>query len=340
MHEITVNNGKAEAVYANGKPAWHGLGTVVEGALTSGEALEKGGLNWEVGIQPAYHLINPKAENKEFQPVSDRFVTFREDNKQPLGIVSNRYKIVQNRSAFSFLDQLVTVGNLEYESAGSLKGGKKVWMMARFPNEVAIAPDDVNYNYLAIFNSHDGSTPVMIIPTTVRIVCWNTLQVAMNQAKRNNALIRMRHTTNIMMKMDDVRQALGLYSQVLQNVNIIYEELAKKQVTQQNYLNYIDNMFPLPTVKNDDNKIKYNRVEKIRDQIEYNFRTDPRQKTSATNNTAYGLFNAVSQYVDHERITKGKAETTKISNRFESSWLGSGHDIKQSALKNAVNLFL
>ena len=362
-HELTIReDGIVEAFYGNNQPAWHKLGKVVDGSLTAKEAIAAAGLNWKVKAAPVL-MENHKRESvrhfNEFIPrtteFKNRFITYREDNDKMLGIVSNRYEIVQNEDAFNFVDSLAVEGGLKFDSAGSMKDGKKVWMMAKFPKEFAITPDDVNYNYLAIYNSHDGSTPIMIIPTTVRIVCWNTLQIAVSKARMQGTLVRLKHTNNITFKLEEVRSTLGLLSSELQQANNLLLNLSSIKVYQDDVSKYIDAMFPLPTVPDehlkmpgssmpvmtfDEDSLSYKKQKKVQEQIEYNFYDDPKQKTKATKNTAYGLLNAVTQYVDHQKNVNGTAESTKNRNRMESAWLGHGVNFKQKALQTAESLFL
>ena len=136
-----------------------------------------------------------------------------------LGVVSDRYRIVQNEEAFQFTDDLLGEG-VTYETAGSLQGGKKVWMLARLPRKYLIAGDQV-VPYLVIFNSHDGSSGVKVAMTPIRVVCQNTLNLALNTAKRSWTA---RHTENVLLRVQDARETLQLDSNKLYE-NIVYLSL-------------------------------------------------------------------------------------------------------------------
>lgn len=346
-HEITIRkDGKAEAAYAN-EPAWHKLGTVVKGTMNAEDAFKTAHLDWEVEKKPVLFERTPQEGELivegERGTFPNRFVTIRTDNSQPLGLVSDKYKIVQNIEAFSFMDSLITEGGLEYMSAGSFKGGKKVWLLAKFPKEHAISEDDVIHDYLALFTSHDSSTPITVIPTKVRIVCWNTLQIAIADAQQANNIIRMKHTNNIQLKIEETKQLLGLYGNALLQANDILKNLAEIRVEKEDYIAFLDRMFPLPVTKDekyyDTASAVYTKQTKIRNKITTNFLYDSRQATKAANQTAYGLLNAVTQYVDHDRSTKGKSNEERFENRISSSWIGSGARFKNEALVTINNLF-
>ena len=139
-----------------------------------------------------------------------------------LGVVSDRYRIVQNEEAFQFTDDLLGEG-VTYETAGSLQGGKKVWMLARLPRKYLIAGDQVE-PYLVIFNSHDGSSGVKVAMTPIRVVCQNTLNLALNTAKRSWTA---RHTENVLLRVQDARETLQLDSNKLYE-NIVYLEMRSR----------------------------------------------------------------------------------------------------------------
>ena len=182
--------------YVREKP-WHGLGTRIEEAPTSADALIYAGLDWEVVQKNVY------AEDGTL--ISGYKVNTRSTDNAALGIVSDRYKVVQNSDAFQFTDDLLGAG-VTYETAGALQGGRKAWMLARMPHRYIIAGDEIA-PYMVVMNSHDGSSGIKVAMTPIRVVCQNTLNLALNSAKR---IWTTKHTENVMSRVHEARETLML----------------------------------------------------------------------------------------------------------------------------------
>jgi len=192
-----------ETMFYNRETPWHGLGTRVEEALSSAEAIQMAGLDWAVQVQNlyAYH-------DWGYVTVPDLFGTVRLTDGRVLGAVGNHYKVVQNREAFDFMDSLLGEG-VRYETAGSLEEGRRVWMLARLDGEY-FAPDGTALEpYMCLMNSHDGRGSLKVCMTPVRVVCSNTLNLALSSARRSWAA---RHTSAIKSKIDVARDTLQLGS--------------------------------------------------------------------------------------------------------------------------------
>ena len=177
--------------YVREKP-WHGLGTNVEEAPTSKEALIAAGLNWNVRSEDI-HLRNGEI-------VEGYKANVRDTDRAVLGVVTDRYRVVQNREAFAFTDALLGEG-VRYETAGSLLGGRKVWMLARMPHEYVIGGERIS-PYLLFSNAHDGSGPVRVAITPIRVVCNNTLNLALRTARRSWSLM---HKGKIQARLEEAR---------------------------------------------------------------------------------------------------------------------------------------
>ena len=159
--------------YTREKP-WHGLGTQVMEAPTSAAALSLAGLDWRVIQKPllTYDEI----------PVPGFKANLRDSDNQVLGVVTDRYKVVQNEDAFAFTDSLLGEG-VTYETAGSLQNGRRTWILAKLPQRYIISGDEIT-PYLVFMNSHDGSGAIKAAMTPIRVVCMNTLNLALSTAKR------------------------------------------------------------------------------------------------------------------------------------------------------------
>lgn len=186
-----------ESMFYTRTAPWHGLGVRVEEVLGSKEALIQAGLDWKVEQTDVYAASGERIPGYK--------ANIRDIDRSVLGIVGDRYKIVQNEEAFAFTDGLLGEG-VKYETAGSLAGGKIVWMLAKLPEKYIISGDAIE-PYLVFCNSHDGSGAIRVAMTPVRVVCQNTLNLALKGASR---VWSARHTGNVMSRMDEARETLQL----------------------------------------------------------------------------------------------------------------------------------
>ena len=183
-HNLEIRDGKASFV-AKGEKAWHGLGTYVNEAMTSEQVVELANLNYEVAKTPIY--INPPVNDGEESTnveIPNIYATYRLDTKAPLGLVSERYEIVQNKDAFLFFDPIIDRGEAIYETAGVLGVGERVFITAKLPEDILVAGEKVE-QYLLITNGHDGKNAVRVGFTPIRVVCNNTLTAALNDLKNS-----------------------------------------------------------------------------------------------------------------------------------------------------------
>ncbi len=176
---------------------WHGIGTCVESALSSKEALEKSGLNWNVVQRPIMA--------SSCDPIPGYKANIRDIDNRVLGVVTDRYRVVQNSEAFAFTDALLGEG-VKYETAGSLQDGRKVWLLAKLPDKYIIEGEQVD-PYLVFSSSHDGSAAIKVAMTPIRVVCQNTLNIALSSAKRVWSTI---HVGDLSAKMDEAHNTLLL----------------------------------------------------------------------------------------------------------------------------------
>ena len=179
-----------ESLFYTRTEPWHGLGTRVEESPTSADAIRLAGLDWKV--------VQKKVYSEDGIKIDGYTANVRDKDGKALGIVGSRYSIVQNEDAFRFTDALLGEG-VTYETAGSLKEGKVIWLLAKLPNKYEILGDAVD-PYIVFTNTHDGSGAVRVAMTPVRVVCNNTLNMALSTAKRTWSA---RHTGNIDNKLDE-----------------------------------------------------------------------------------------------------------------------------------------
>lgn len=186
-----------ETMYSTREKPWHGLGVVVAEALSSSEALKYAGLDWSVVQEPIFTSLG--------EEVSGFRANVRDTDRKVLGVVTDRYKVVQNVEAFSFTDEMLGFG-VRYETAGSLSEGRKIWLLARLPREYIISGERISH-YLVFSNTHDGSGSVKVAITPIRVVCNNTLNLALSTAQRCFTMI---HTGNIVDKIEEAKDTSSI----------------------------------------------------------------------------------------------------------------------------------
>jgi phage/plasmid-like protein (TIGR03299 family) len=326
-HEVTIRqDGSVEAAYAL-LPAWHGLGKVIDHAPTSDDMIKLANLDWEVTQEPVFvHMHDEKTNQPIRIAVPDTVANVRSDNKQILGIVSERYALVQNWEAFDFTDNLHQDGIIRYEAAGSLKGGKFVWLLARMPNEFKVAGNDKLAQYILFTTAHDGSRAVRVIPTSVRVVCWNTLSLATADESKG---LSIRHKGNIKDKLEDARKCI-MHAQ--DRFDAFHENAQQLRKVKMN----IDKLKALTEILIPD-EIGLNNIRRVkaRESILAAF-TDGPQNLPEIRGTAWAAFNAITQHVDHNSCFKGKKSGSVQENRMDSLLFGANARFKTSAL-NIVN---
>ena len=336
-HELSITkDGQAEAFYAL-TPAWHGLGTVVDQAPTSEAAIKLAHLEWEVTQQPIYTDSSQQtlACGADKAQVAGWCANVRKDTGDVLGVVTDRYTPVQNSEAFSFCDGLLADGVIKYESAGAMRGGKVIWMLTQMPGRTdEVAEGDNLDRYILFTNTHDGSRAALVLPTSVRVVCMNTLRLALERG-RGNAL-KIRHTGEIADKLEAARIAVGLVNSLFDANLDTARKLASRRLVHEDFIAYLDRLMPL---KRDASERTNKHRQEVRAKIKDNFYIDPRQQLGTIRQSAWAAVNAVTQFVDHQAERRGGTAKQRAESGFYSVTLGAGNDAKQSAWSTAVEMF-
>lgn len=264
---------------------------IIQEAPNSYDALVAAGLDWRVEGRPIYDANG--------RIISGFKANTRDTDGKVLGIVTDRYQIVNNIDAFQFTDNLIG-GDVRYETAGSLLGGKKVWMLAKMPTK-KIAGDDVA-TYVAFTNAHDGTGSVKALVTPVRIVCNNTLNLALNTAKRSWA---MRHSGDIQGKLEEARNALELTEIYMEELNKQAERWANVTVNEDQLQAMLNKLFP---EKADATERQKKNIEQQKENYMVCYFAPDILKF---NNSAWRAINAMSDFVAHTepaRMTANYAE--------------------------------
>lgn len=303
--------------YVNATP-WHGLGN----PLTENQPLEiwlrEAGMNWDILDNPVLYR-SPEG----LQSFADNKVLYRSDTLAPLSVVSQRYQVVQPREVLEFYRDLVELGGFQLETAGVLKGGKKLWALARTGQEALLKGNDQVKAYLLLATACDGTLATTAQFTSVRVVCNNTLQMA---TESGSGAIKVPHST----KFDPgkVKQQLGLGVSTWQHFIADMRRLSDQPVNPFEARRYLVEVLGDPALHfhQQPNTKVLNHVFGL-----YAGRGMGSNLASA-NDTAWGLVNAVTQFIDHERRARSS------DNRLDSAWFGIGALIKQKALDEALKL--
>lgn len=296
--------------FAGRQTPWHGLGTQVENAPTSADAIRYAGLDWEV--------LQKKVYTEDGTRIDGFYSNVRSSDNKPLGIVGSRYTIVQNIDAFKFTDTLLGEG-VTYETAGSLNEGKTVWMLAKLPNKYTILGDKVD-PYIVFTNTHDGSGAVKVAMTPVRVVCQNTLNMALSSAKRTWSA---RHLGSIEAKMNEAVETLQLANQYMEAVNNQFEDLYKIKLSDFEVRSIINKIVP---INEDMGKTQKENNEKVRNDILYRFKEAPDLRELEY--TGARLIQAVSDTATH--IEPFRKTMNFEENRFKKTI--EGNDLLDKAL--------
>lgn len=266
--------------YVREKP-WHGLGVEVKEALDSESALDMAGLNWKV--------IQENISTGDGEIISGYKANVRDSDGRVLGVVSDRYKIIQNDEAFRFTDELIGEG-VRYETAGSLSDGKRVWILAKLPQQYIIGGEKIT-PYLVFSNTHDGSGSVKVAITPIRVVCNNTLNLALKTAKRSFSMI---HTGNIADKIEEAHDTLFMAEEYMDELGKEFEVLNNQRISDDKVREYIDILLP---VDKEAGKVQTKNIIKMRENIASRYFDAPDLKDVGKN--AYRFINAVSDFATH-----------------------------------------
>lgn len=270
-----------ETMFSVREKPWHGLGTIVTEAPASADALRIAGLDWTVVQEPIYTNFN--------RPVEGYRANVRNSDGKVLGVVSDRYKVVQNVDAFSFTDELLGKG-VRYETAGSLQEGRKVWLLARLPREYIIAGERIS-PYLVFSNTHDGSGSVKVAVTPVRVVCNNTLNLALSTASRSFSMI---HTGNIQDKIQEAKDTLFMAEKYMDCLGIEFEQLRRQKITDSQVKEFIELLLPM---EKDATPIQSKNIVRLREDMMKRYYEAP--DLQKVGNNAYRFVNAVSDFATH-----------------------------------------
>ena len=270
-----------ESMFYVRETPWHGLGTKVLEAPASKDALQLAGLDWRVLQEPIYTATKELVDGYK--------ANVRDSDRKVLGVVTDRYRVIQNDEAFAFTDELLGAG-VKYETTGSLQGGRKVWLLAHMPHEYIISGERIS-PYLLFSNTHDGSGAIKVALTPIRVVCQNTLNLALANAKRSWSMI---HTGDIKEKMQEAKDTLSLAENYMDELGKEFEALRMKKLTDKQVMEYIEILLP---IEDGSTPQQEKNMKRLREDMKIRYFDAPDLQGVGKN--AYRFVNAVSDFATH-----------------------------------------
>ena len=331
-----------------GDTPWHGLGN----QLTQNQPIEvwaqQAGMDWRIESSDVSYMAKNERGQSILMPYEEQRVLYRSDTHAPLSVVSQRYQEVQPMEILEFYRDLTEQSGFELETAGVLKGGKKFWALARTGQSTALKGKDVSNGYILLATACDGTLATTAQFTNIRVVCNNTLAIALRGQSSNAGVVKVPHSTKF--DADKVKQQLGISVRAWDEHMYEMKQLSQRKVTQGEAAAYFDAVFnntSMSAADQEENIIQFYRniatPNPAKEKSEPNgramnkamimFNGQGRGATlSSAKDTAYGLLCSITEFADHER----RAMST--DHRLDSAWFGAGANLKQRGLEQALTM--
>jgi len=331
-----------------GDTPWHGLGN----QLTQNQPIEvwaqQAGMDWRIESSDVSYMAQNARGQSIIMPYEEQRVLYRSDTHAPLSVVSQRYQEVQPMEILEFYRDLTEQSGFELETAGVLKGGKKFWALARTGQSTALKGKDVSNGYILLATACDGTLATTAQFTNIRVVCNNTLAIALRGQSSSAGVVKVPHSTKF--DADKVKQQLGISVRAWDEHMYEMKQLTQRKVTQGEAAAYFDAVFnntSLSIADQEENIIQFYRhmatPTPAKEKSEPNGRAMAKvmdmfngqgrgAELSSAKDTAYGLLCSITEFADHER----RAMST--DHRLDSAWFGAGAALKQRGLEQALRL--
>lgn len=312
-----------------GELPWHGLGTKINEGISVEDMLKAAELDWTVSLQPMYFNKN--------KVVADHQALVRDSDETLLDVVGNRYVPVQNHELFAFFDSFVKETKLELHTAGSLCSGKHIWALAKDKRNINVAKGDAVESYVLLVNSHQLGKRLIAKPTTVRVVCNNTLNLALKDGTKQFAFTHCRQFDETAHM--EAAKVLGLLHDAQTEFRELAEVLQQVKVKELDIRTYFKQVLNLPVAANKPIKLGSKKLvvantitkeDKAIEELVQAYTSAPGQKLPGADGTLWGALNAVTYVLDHGGRAKGRSD-----NRLRDNWLGWRDAVKQRAVKIA-----
>jgi len=335
-HNLNFNQKSQEhAFFGVKEKAWHGLGQIVEGALTSEEAIRIAHLDYDVYKGEIFVKYPSDIQDKlavKGKLLEGNYGTFRSDNGEPLGIVGSRYEVIQNTEAFSFFDEIVGFKEAIFETAGALGKGETIFISAKLPKHIKVANNDVVDRYLLFTNTHDGTRSVEVLFTPIRVVCNNTLQMALGMRGKK---YKIRHTKSAHDKVEEAKQVLQIENTMAENVREIYKAMTGVRMSDRQAYGFINSMFLTSTeIEKLTDGLPYDEVISSRKRniigdVQKYYHEGPGQNLETAAGTLWGVYNSISGYYNNVK------EYKNYNSRMENIIFNTGVKTSEKAFEDA-----
>ena len=308
-HNINFNEQTGKHSFFSVKEkAWHGLGQIVQDYPTSTEALKFAGLDYEVTKEDIYTTsYNCDSQPMDFtNRIKTHFATMRKDTGDVLGVVGKDYEIVQNKDAFTFFDSIVGGDGIQYETAGALGKGERIFITAKLPDYIKVGNDDLIEQYLFLTTSHDGFGSITAAFTPIRIVCNNTLNAAFRNCSNS---IKIRHTSNVKERLEQAHKVMGISYKLSEYLETAFNQWSKVRIDDKQVMKLIQlAMVPNKEVLKDLQSGMMDELstcyKNMCDSVYEYAMTSPTQQTETTKGTVFGAYNSVTGYFQNIRSYK------------------------------------
>jgi phage/plasmid-like protein (TIGR03299 family) len=314
---------------SHAEKAWHGLGQIVDKAMTAEEAIKLANLDYEVYKTTIHPSVDGTPNNVE--AIEDKFAIMRQDNNAYLGLVGSRYEIVQNRDAFGFFDAIIDSGEAIFETAGALGKGERIFVTAKLPTDMLVG-GEVCEKYIVLTNSHDGSSSIIAGLTTTRVVCNNTLQAALGNMSNK---VSIQHRSGAKDKLAEAHKVMNIASSYMNEVEQIFNQMTEVKVDDGQLRKYITEVMRPANVVAQTQSEQEVISARFKNQVDsiYEFAlTHPTQLTDAAKGTLWGAYNSISGYYNY--IAKFRTDEDK----FKSQMFGNGNVKINKGFKEALVL--
>ncbi|KGT46401.1 DUF932 domain-containing protein [Acinetobacter sp. HR7] len=331
-----------------GETPWHGLGN----QLSPNQPLEvwakQAGMDWRIESSDVSYMAQNERGQSIIMPFEEQRVLYRSDTHAPLSVVSQRYQEVQPMEILEFYRDLTEQSGFELETAGVLKGGKKFWALARTGQSSALKGKDVSNGYILLASACDGTLATTAQFTSIRVVCNNTLAIALKGVTASAGVVKVPHSTKF--DAGKVKQQLGISVRAWDEHMYEMKQLTQRKVSQQEAKAYFDAVFNNTTMSvADPEESIIHFYRQVANNAQAQSKAEPNGRAmskaldmfngqgrgadlSSAKDTAYGLLCSITEFVDHER----RARSTDY--RLDSAWFGAGAVLKQRGLEQALAL--
>ncbi|MDC4584455.1 DUF932 domain-containing protein [Acinetobacter baumannii] len=332
-----------------GNTPWHGLGNPLSPNQPIEVWAQQAGMDWRIESSNVSYMAKNERGQNILMPYEEQRVLYRSDTHAPLSVVSQRFQEVQPKEILEFYRDLTEQSGFELETAGVLKGGRKFWALARTGQSAALKGKDVSNGYILLATACDGTLATTAQFTSIRVVCNNTLAIALKGQNSNAGVVKVPHSTKF--DADKVKQQLGVSVRAWDEHMYEMKQLSQRKVTQSEAAAYFDAVFNNATMSATDQEesiIQYYLKAASMDK-KSNSKSEPNGRAmskamemfngqgrgadlSSAKDTAYGLLCSITEFCDHERRAMSR------DHRLNSAWFGMGATIKQRGLEQVLRM--